>query len=362
MRFGLLVAALLLVALPAWAQSCPRGSSQWTDPEYDAWRVLCAAGVLDVTPPYGRMEPPVAGEPLPRNVLSAAFLKTILTTEPYASAVSSLHLVGIIVPDVLDLRGARIGADVLFYDSHFLGGVVLDDLQAAGTWAFVHNYLPAPFQARNARIGGGFSLAESFAAQGIDIGGLAVGGDAVLRYLETSGLRADGLVAGGQLDLEQVAVASGELGLAGIRVGSHLTIAPVSPVRSLDLHGATVGGTARLGALRWSAPARLDLGEARLAALVTAGPLPAETGLPYRAMADALTAGGDTLSATAVLRRGLETERTAGSMPRRLWLTLRKWTTDYGTDPQGYVRAAVVAGAILVAAVAAAALWRRRRG
>lgn len=362
MRLGLLAAALiLLLTSPALAQSCPRGDSRWTDGEYDAWRAICAGQTLDVTPPYGRMEPPLPGQPVAPNVLSAAFVRTILTVEPYASAVPTVHIVGAIVTGVLDLRGLAIRPDVLFYDSHFLDGVVLDEMNGAGTWAFVHCYLPKPLHARGTRIAGGFSLAEGFAAEGVDLSGLAVQGDAVLRYLETRSLVANGLKTGAQLDLVQITVGNGEFALAGARVGSDAVIAPSGAVRGVDLAGATIGGRLTLGPMTWAAPARLNLAAARLAALTALSPLPAETGMPYRELAAALTAGGDTRVAAMVLRRGLERERVEGPLPQRLWLTVRKWTTGYGTEPGGYRQAAgLLALALAAAAGVAWAFWRRR--
>lgn len=362
MRIGLVVAALMLLfAHSAWAQACPRGDSKWTDTEYDAWRMLCAGRVVDITPPYGRMEPPLPGHPLPPNVLSAAFLRTILTTEPYASAAPFVHITGAIVAGVFDVTGATIRADVLFYDSHFLGGVVLDEMVAAGTWAFVHSYVPGPFRARGARIAGGFSLAESFAVEGVDLSGLEVGGDVVLRYLETPTLTAPGLNAKAQLDLDHATVATGGIALTGARIGTEATIAPAGTVRAVDLRDATVGLRLRLGPIAWSAPGTLDLAGARIGSLTVAGPLPVETGMPYRQLAAALAAGGDGPAAAAVLRRGLERERREGPLAQRLWLSLRKWTTDYGIGPGSTWRAAALAGLGLVAAATAAwALWRRR--
>jgi len=362
MRLGLVVAALtLLVAHSAWAQGCPRGDSKWTDTEYEAWRTLCAGDPVEITPPYGRMEPPLPGRPLPPNVLSAAFLKTILTVEPYASALPLVHITGAIVTGTFDVSGVTIRPDVLFYDSHFLDGVVLDEMRAAGTWALAHCYLPGPFRARGASVAGGFSLAESFAVEGVDLSGLQVGGDVVLRYLEAPTLTASGLIATAQLDLEQITVSTGEFILTGVHVGADATIAPSGAVRRVDLRDAAVGQRLRVGLVAWTAAATLDLTRARVGALVAVGPLPAETGMPFRQLAEALTAGGNPLAAAGVLRRGLERERLEGPLPQRLWLSLSKWTTDYGIEPAGVWRAAALAALALAAAAGVWWAFRRRR-
>ena len=358
MRLGLILAALLLFATQAaTAQECPRGASRWTDTELGVWRALCAGATADITPPYGGMEPPQAGQPSPENLLTAAFLRTILTEQPYSTAIQSVHIVGALVVGVLDLTGAAVRHDVVFEESHFLDGIVLDDMQAAGTWAFLHCYVPAALSARRARVQGGFSLARSYIVNGADLSGLSVGGDVVLRNLATRGILAANLAAGASLHLEGIAAANGELLLPGATIGVDATIVPDSALTALDLQGATIGGTLTLGRLTWAGRPRLDLTGTKVAALVTGGALPADTGMAYGAMAAALAAGGNPTAAAAVLRSGLEQERAAGPLGRRLWLTLRKWTTDYGA-PGGYARLAALA---IAAGLIAGARLRRKR-
>lgn len=384
MQIRALVACVLVLLAGAAAapmafaqtEACPRPGSKWTEIETNVWRTLCAAEVADLTPPYGRMEPPIDGK-LPENAISGEFLRMILSEPPYRDAVAAIRLVGVMVVGVLDLTGREVTrSDVTFAESHLLDGAILDGVRAAGAWMFLQDYFPSGLRAQGARFSGSLSFERSVVDGPLDLNNVTVGGDLRLAGSRFSVLVARSLHVAGSLDMNgtattDVIMPSSTIGgdaklllegdglrvvhLTGTGVRGELLIAPQTPWRGdgrLVLTNVTAGTLTVRG--RWPAQTEVaDLAAGRIDTATATEVLdhwirsPGTSAASYRQMAQAIAAGGNSALATNVRRIGLERERSQATFSRRVWLTGLQWTTGYGLDAQGYLRAILWAGALV---------------
>ncbi|MSP20136.1 MAG: hypothetical protein EXQ93_01080 [Alphaproteobacteria bacterium] len=304
MRFLSFVAAALLAlaAGPAIAQTpataCPRPAAAWSAQEANVWHLLCTTGKADITPPYGRLEPPVAGEPAPDYVLRATFLRQILTEPPYKDALRSVSIKGAYITGLLELTGRTIPMPVTFEETQMPDGLVMDQTQAEGAIAFLNSYFPAGVGFRNGRVSGNLTFDNSVVLGALDITNTTVNGNVSATNGKFEAFVGRAVKVLGSLNLDGAETTEVVLPAARIGTDANLRVAG-GGLRLVTLSGVRVPGQLALNsAAPWQADARMTLSGASVGTLVPPRVWP--TGLDT---ADLLIERVDTTLATWLLDR-----------------------------------------------------------
>jgi hypothetical protein len=326
------------------------------------------------------MEPPQAGQPAPDNILTATFLRQIITEPPYRDALSSIIIAGAMVTGQLDLNKRSVPMRVVFEQSHFLEGINLESAQLAALWACRQCYSPASFTFRTVVTPGTIDVTGTQLEGALDLGAAIIDGDVLatgaafaavvgrgarLRgSLNFDGAKTPEIVLGGiiidgdaRLSLE--GPGTRVVHAAGARVGGQLTLAPRTPwptdVR-IDLTGASIGMLTPPNPWPANTEAR-DVQVTRVSPAVAAWILDRLNRSPrtdvegYTQLAGAAAAAGDAAFARQIQRVLRDRQHADASGGERFWMTVE----DLGWI--SYAIALALAGAI---AWVGLLLYRRR--
>ena len=375
MRFVALVFGLMLLALAAapaafaQAATCPRPAANWTETETKVWQQLCEDGTADITPPYGRMEPPQAGQPAPENLLSGMFVRQILSDLPYRDALSSITIAGAMVVGPVDLNKRSVPMRVTFEQSHFLEGIILVEAHVTGTFACKQCYSPGGISARQAVLDGGIDVTGTQMDGALDLGAAVIEGDVRAAGASFGAVVGRGARMRGTLDLDGAKVS--EVVLGGMHIGGDARLSMEgAATKSVHLASSRVGGELVLAARgAWPQSVRIDLSGASAGALTPPNPWPAATEArdfrvdrasppvaqwilarlngttrtdieAYTQLAGAATAGGNAELARQIQGALRDRQRAEASGSELLWMTVE----DLGWI--SYVIAAALLGLI----------------
>ncbi len=383
--FGLMLLALAgapeaFAQAPAQANACPRPAANWTDTETKVWQQLCEDGTADITPPYGRMEPPQAGQPAPENLLSGMFVRQILTDLPYRDALPSVTIAGAMVTSAVDLNKRSIPMNVTFEQSHFLEGIVLSETQMRGSWTCRQCYSPMGVAARQALVGGGFDFTGTQMQGPLDMGAAIVQGDVKAAGASFSAVVGRGMTVRGSLDLDGAKVPEVVLGGAQIIGDARLSLEGAGTV-TVHIASARVGGELVLVARGgWPQNVRIDLTGTSAGALTPPSPWPAATEArdfevdraspavaqwilerlnratrtdveAYTHLAGAATAGGNAELARQIQRTLRDRQRADATGSERFWMTV---------EDLGWISYAIAAALLGLIGWFAMSTYRRR--
>jgi hypothetical protein len=229
----------------------------WTEQEAWVWAQVCAGREANLQDRYCPGRNPGAGACQPANqILRPQFLESILLDEPYRGSIprQGVHIIGATFEEVLDLRYAKVDANVFLENSTFKRAVVLTGFRTPGLLAFDGSTFLGVFRVNGAQIGGLLSLAgDTRANQGLDMDGLRAG------YLALKGQGVRGTFDApvftspvwpaiwlsharidGDIDLSDATIDSG-LNMANVEVGDELRL------RYAILKGRVIVTNAKIG-------------------------------------------------------------------------------------------------------------------
>ncbi|MFA8324380.1 pentapeptide repeat-containing protein [Burkholderia ubonensis] len=177
----------------------------------------------------------------PVGVLSARFLRQILTEEPRRSILArhGLHIVGARFSDELCLPDLVVSYRMIFEDCNFEGPLFLDGLRSDRRVAFEGCTFKGNVSFLEARINGELSLQGSRFMAELDGFGIRTENDLVMIDSEAAGVNFREARIGGQVHADSARFR--DLDLQGVRVASDLFVRE-SHLQTLDLQDANIGG------------------------------------------------------------------------------------------------------------------------
>ena len=195
----------------------------WSESEEWAWNQICKGRTADFDFRFGTQEP--SGQQTddrfdnPRRILSAGFLRTVLTRDPYRIAVppEGVRISGARVDGDVDLRDAVLVRVLGIFDSRLRGKLVMNRLRTSTTISFTGSTITGELLMDSAVIGGNLNMTN------------AEFGEVVLKTAEISG--------GVSMTGSRV---TGRLNMNGARIGGGLYMREAT-FSDVDLTEATIG-------------------------------------------------------------------------------------------------------------------------
>ena len=299
-RFGLMLLLLLLVVglcTPASGepvvspQNPPSTSvdalvlpSEWSSSERWAWHRIAEGRPADFDARFGTSLGS-AREPEdrfadPRRILSAGFLRTILTSEAIGRAVprEGVRIRGAVFRSAVDVRDAVLARPLEISDSRFAGEVVLNRLRTPTSVSFAGTEFNKPIWLDSVRIGGNLGihdaqlarvvlktavidgdldLSQSRVAGELNLNGSAVRGTLFLNAAKLQGVDLTNSTIGRQLQAASSKF-GGTFEAAGLSTGGHVLMNKGAKFGDVLLRGARIGWAAQsvwinfFRAIRWS--------------------------------------------------------------------------------------------------------------
>lgn len=270
---------------------------RWSDQEKMVWARACVGEVADFnTEPHygGNVDARIALLP-ERRILRSKFIETILTEDPYRSAMKryGVRVTGARFRERLDLQNVEVATELWFEQCLFEQGADLSwfrstqpvafntsrasgslNLYAAQITSDVHmtDSVIAEVGLVAAQIGRTLDLSKSRIASAVDMGGSTVGVDLAMNdgiYGDVSllgahvghaaslinskvggGLQMDGLQVGTDLSMQNAELFD-EVGLRYAQIGGQLDWSGGVFHDDVDLSGAHVGGELVLDSAKW---------------------------------------------------------------------------------------------------------------
>lgn len=217
----------------------------WSAVEAAAWEQIRQGQRANLRKHAGTNGPGTLVGPPSLGVLSARFLRQILTEEPHRSVLAAhgLHIIGARIDDAIDLPDLAVFHRMIFKDCQFEGSVRLTSLRSDRRVSFEGCIFKGDVNFLEARIDGELSLQGSRFKASFDAVGMRIENDLVL--IECAAADADADVdlshsrIGGQVHARGARFRA--LDLQGARIAADLFV-PESHLRTLDLRDANIGG------------------------------------------------------------------------------------------------------------------------
>ena len=253
------------------AQACGQVTSvpaAWSPSERWAWRQICQGQSADFDAAFGTQE--ISGQQSDerfldaRRKLTADFLSTLLSQEPYRSAIP---------PEGVKIRGATFEGDVILrdavlvrvlgvFDSKFLGKLEMNRLRTPTSVAFTGSIFEKELSLDSANIGGNLnmiggdfgeivlktaeirgdlSMTDSHVTGLLNMNGARVGGTLFLRDATFNGVDLTEVTIGRQLSTRG-STFKGSLNMGSLATGSHVFMNQGSSYADVDMQDARIGG------------------------------------------------------------------------------------------------------------------------
>ena len=240
----------------------------WSESEVWAWRKICAGQIADFdlrfdTPKDSDRQTANRFDEA-RRKLGAHFLRTVLTREPYRSAIppEGVQISGASFDGNVVLRDAVLARVFGIFDSRFSGKFDMNRLQTSTTVAFSGSTFDSEFSMDSAVIGGnlnmekgkygevvlktaeivgGITISGSTITGRLNMNGIAVGGDLFLNDATFSEVNLIGASVGRQLQTGG-STFDGTVEMANFSTGGHLLMNEGASFQDVVMRGAQIGG------------------------------------------------------------------------------------------------------------------------
>ena len=282
-----LVSVLLLLTVASWAVSAPNLSDSavrtvdaqvcgggasltayWSESERWAWRQICHGQAADFDALFntqkdsGRQTDDRFAEP--RRKLGAGFLRTVLTREPFRSAIPAqgvqikgasfdedvilrdvgiVHVFGIVdsrFRGKLDMNRLRTPSTVAFTGSTFEDKLSLDSVNIGGNLNMTYSEF-GEVVLKTAEIAGGVSMSDSRFLGRLSMNGATVGGALFMRKAVFADVDLTEAAIGRQLSTSG-STFNGTLEMGSLSTGGHLLMNEGSSFGDVFLRGARIAG------------------------------------------------------------------------------------------------------------------------
>ena len=184
----------------------------------------------------------------PCRVISASFIKRILTQEPWRSAIPyrGLRITGAQIKEPLDLDAANVTVDIELLRSRFEKAVNLRDARFQRLLSMSGTVFEAGINAEAVRIGGNFILSQSAVVRGgeLNLGLATIEGLVDMNgSIFEDGINANDVRVGGHFLLSQLAIVRrGSVDLTAAKIKGDLNMTGSTFEASINANSLRVGG------------------------------------------------------------------------------------------------------------------------
>jgi uncharacterized protein YjbI with pentapeptide repeats len=218
--------------------------AEWSEPEKWVWHEVCQGRIADFNKKCGKLDPKYPDGWAENREISAAFLRTVLTRDPYQKAVAreGVRIVGALVQQPINLENASLSRQWWLDESRIERDMSLECLEGNGVISF-----------ENSAFGGAVTLAMAKVGGELNMNGAKCSGPLKMNRLNVSGALLMGEGAqfntvdlsstkvAGELNMND-ATCSCPLNMDGLEVAGSLYMSGNAKFMKIDLRSAKVGG------------------------------------------------------------------------------------------------------------------------